>query len=76
VQNVQKVLTFYSQIFLAALTWDVVPAAISSGPRPGAAGFAHGWVGAITAYAVTETMTPRCPEAPPPKWVSIARSLA
>jgi hypothetical protein len=32
--------------------------------------------GAIIAYDASETISPRCPKAPPPKWVSIALAFA
>jgi hypothetical protein len=64
-QYVRKVLALSSQRCLAAASWSAVPAAISCGPRPGAAGFDHGWVGATIANTATETMMPRCPEDPP-----------
>jgi hypothetical protein len=66
VHYIRKVWTFSSQRFLAAASWAAVPAAIYSVPRPGAAGFAHGWVGATISYDATETMMPKCLKAPPP----------
>jgi hypothetical protein len=64
----------------AALIWAALSSVVA-GALPGAVGITHrvGPVsvsGAIMAHDASETMSPRCPRVPPPKWVSIALELA
>jgi hypothetical protein len=67
-------------MFRAALIWADVPSVLH-GARPGAVGLTHSVgpssvAGAIIAYDVSETMSPRCPKVSRPKWVSIALEFA
>jgi hypothetical protein len=63
-----------------ALIWAAVPSVVA-GVRPGAFGVTQSVgsssvVGAIMAYKASKMMRPKCPNVPPPKWVSMARELA
>jgi hypothetical protein len=62
------------------LIWAAVPSLLL-GDLPGDVRLTHS-VGpasvarAIIEYDASETMSPRCPKYPPPKWVSIALEFA
>jgi hypothetical protein len=81
VLKILYVRTAFSHECLAALSYAAVPWSNTAGDRQGAVGLVHricpfSLVGAIMAYTASETMMPRCPNAPPPKCVSIARAFA
>jgi hypothetical protein len=64
----------------AALIWAAVPSVLPRA-RPGAVGLTHrvgtaSVSGEIIAYDAYDTMSPRCPKDPPPKWLSIALEFA
>jgi hypothetical protein len=63
-----------------ALIWADVPSLLP-GARLGDVGLSHSVgpasvAGAIIEYDASETMSPRCPKYPPPKWLSIALEFA
>jgi hypothetical protein len=77
---VRKVITASSQMCLAAPICAAVPY-MSYGAHPGAVGFTQSVgpasiTGSTMALEASDKMSPRCPKAPPPKWVSIALALA